>query len=71
MSAGELNSSGWWLRPARLRTKSIATGVSVGHLELMVTWPSLEVPGNKIQQHSTEYWNSGQKAPEKAWGQVT
>lgn len=52
-------------------TLGIATGVSVGHLELMVTWPSLEASGNKIQQHSTEYWNSGQKAPEKAWGQVT
>lgn len=52
-------------------TLGIATGISVGHCELMVTWPSLEVAGNKIQQHSTEYWNSGQKAPKEAWGQVT
>lgn len=52
-------------------TLGMATGVSVGHCELMVTWPSLEVPGNKIQQHSTEYWNSGQKAPKEAWGQIT
>lgn len=51
-------------------TLGISTGISVGHCELMVTWPSLEVPGNKIQQHSTEYWNSGQKAPKQAWGQV-
>lgn len=52
-------------------TLGMATGISVGHCELMVTWPSLSVPGNKIQQHSTEYWNSGQKAPAEAWGQVT
>ncbi len=51
-------------------TLGIATGISVGHCELMVTWPSLGAPGNKIQQHSTEYWNSGQKAPPEAWGQV-
>lgn len=52
-------------------TLGIATGISVGHCELMVTWPSLGAPGNKIQQHSTEYWNSGQKAPAEAWGQIT
>ena len=51
-------------------TLGMATGVSVGHCELMVTWPSLGVPGNKIQQHSTEYWNSGQKAPKEAWGAI-
>jgi hypothetical protein len=51
-------------------TLGIATGISVGHCELMVTWPSLGAPGNKVQQHSTEYWNSGQKAPEEAWGQI-
>jgi len=48
----------------------MATGVSVGHCELMVTWPSLGAPDNKIQQHSTEYWNSGQKAPKEAWGAI-
>jgi hypothetical protein len=36
----------------------------------MVTWPSLESPGNTVQQHSTDYWNSGQKAPKEAWGQI-
>ena len=51
-------------------TLGIATGVSVGHCELMVTWPSLESPGNTVQQHSTDYWNSGQKAPKEAWGQI-
>lgn len=61
----------WHKWHATGNTLGIATGVSVGHCELMVTWPSLEVQGNKIQQHSTEYWNSGQKAPKEAWGQVT
>ena len=48
----------------------LATHVSVGHAELMVTWPSRTVDGGKVQQHTTEYWNGGQKAPESAWGQV-
>jgi hypothetical protein len=48
----------------------LATHVSVGHAELMVTWPSRSVDGGKVQQHTTEYWNNGQKAPESAWGQV-
>lgn len=48
----------------------LATHVSVGHAELMVTWPSRKAEGGKVQQHTTEYWNSGQKAPEDAWGYV-
>ena len=48
----------------------LATHVSVGHAELMVTWPSRTTEGGKVQQHTTEYWNGGQKAPEDAWGQV-
>lgn len=48
----------------------IATHVSVGHAELMVTWPSRKVESGKVQQHTTEYWNGGQKAPDNAWGQV-
>lgn len=51
-------------------TLGLATHVSVGHAELMVTWPSRTDASGKVQQHTTEYWNSGQKAPEKAWGQV-
>lgn len=75
--AGEFNGghvdedvSFWHKWHATGNTLGIATGISVGHCELMVTWPSLGAPGNKIQQHSTEYWNSGQKAPPEAWGQV-
>jgi hypothetical protein len=49
----------------------LATHVSVGHAELMVTWPSRSVDGGKIQQHTTEYWNSGQKAPKEAWGHLS
>lgn len=48
----------------------LATHVSVGHAELMVTWPSRTAADGKVQQHTTEYWNGGQKAPEAAWGQV-
>jgi hypothetical protein len=51
-------------------TLGLATHVSVGHAELMVTWPSRSVDGGKVQQHTTEYWTNGQKAPENAWGQV-
>jgi hypothetical protein len=61
----------WKLWQAAGNTLGIATNVSVGHCELMVTWPSMGAPGNKVQQHSTEYWNSGQKAPKEAWGQIT
>ena len=49
----------------------LATHVSVGHAELMVTWPSRTAESGKVQQHTTEYWNGGQKAPEDAWGHVT
>lgn len=52
-------------------TLGIATHVSVGHAELMVTWPSRKAPSGKVQQHTTEFWNGGRKAPEDAWGWVT
>ena len=51
-------------------TLGLATHVSVGHAELMVTWPSRTDASGKVQQHTTDYWANGQKAPEKAWGQV-
>ncbi len=51
-------------------TLGVATGVSVGHAELMVTWPSRTSKDGKVQQHTTDYWNRGQKAPEDAWGQI-
>lgn len=49
----------------------IATRVSVGHAELMISWPSRQSETCKVLQHTTDYWAGGQKAPEKAWGQVT
>jgi hypothetical protein len=52
-------------------TLGLATHISVGHAELMVTWPSRSVEGGKVQQHTTDYWTNGQKAHEKAWGYVT
>lgn len=48
----------------------IATNVSVGHAELMITWPSRSAEGGKVQQHTTEFWNGGKKPPEGAWGFV-
>lgn len=48
----------------------IATQISVGHAELMITWPSRKADGGKVQQHTTEYWTNGQKPPEDAWGGV-
>lgn len=63
---------GFWKAWAKSgNTLGVATGVSVGHAELMVTWPSRVVVGGKVQQHTTEYWMNGQKAPKEAWGQVT
>lgn len=48
----------------------VATHVSVGHAELMISWPSRAVEGCKVLQHTTDYWKNGQHAPEKAWGHV-
>lgn len=48
----------------------IATNVSIGHAELMITWPSRATPTGSVQQHTTQYWNDGQKPPEEAWGIV-
>jgi hypothetical protein len=47
-----------------------ATNISVGHAELMITWPSREVEGGKVQQHTTDFWNGGQMPPEQAWGAI-
>jgi hypothetical protein len=47
----------------------IATNVSVGHAELMITWPSREAEDGKVQQHTTDYW-AERKPHAKAWGVV-
>lgn len=44
----------------------ISTNISIGHCELMVTWPSRTVPGGKIQQYPTDFWNKG--AADGVWG---
>jgi hypothetical protein len=49
-------------------TLGVATQISVGHAELMITWPSRTDAGGKVQQHTTDYWGNGQKAPKEAWG---
>jgi hypothetical protein len=60
----------WRAWEAAGNTLGIATHVSVGHAELMITWPSRKVEGGTVQQHTTHYWNGGQKPPEEAWGVV-
>lgn len=46
----------------------ISTAISIGHAELMVTWPSRTVPAGKVQQHANDFWVKGKEAPEGAWG---
>jgi hypothetical protein len=61
----------FWKRFSEAGNKlGIATQISVGHAELMITWPSRQVEGGKIQQHTTDFWNNGRKAPKEAWGAV-
>jgi hypothetical protein len=61
----------FWKSFAKAGNKlGIATHVSVGHAELQITWPSRDVPGNRVFQHTTDYWTSGQKPPKGAWGFV-
>lgn len=59
----------WRAWKAAGNTLGVATHISVGHAELMITWPSRE-GGGKVQQHTTEFWAGGQKAPKAAWGAV-
>jgi len=47
----------------------VATNVSIGHAELMVSWPSRCTQGGKVYQHTTDYWKQ-RIAPEAAWGVV-
>jgi hypothetical protein len=61
----------FWKQWAKVgNTLGIATNISVGHAELMITWPSIENASGKVQQHTSDYWVNGQKAPESAWGVV-
>lgn len=48
----------------------LATNISVGHCELMITWPSRTVEGGKVHQHTTEFWNGGREPPKDVWGYV-
>lgn len=50
-------------------TLGIATNVSVGHAELMITWPSRSSGTCKVQQHTNDYWQN-RTAPADAWGVV-
>lgn len=59
----------WWKNFAKAGNKlGLATNISVGHAELMITWPSRTEGDGKVQQHTTDFWNGGQMPPESAWG---
>ena len=46
----------------------VATGVSIGHLEVKVAWPSLKTPGGRIYSDPSAFW-AGDK-PEDAHGVI-
>jgi hypothetical protein len=48
----------------------IATAISVGHAELMITWPSRTDAGGKVQQHATDFWTRDRSPPEGVWGYI-
>lgn len=61
----------FWRQFAKAGLKlGVATAISVGHAELVITWPSRTSGNGKVLQHTTDYWTNGQKAPESAWGCV-
>ena len=59
----------WRAWAAAGNTLGIATHISVGHAELMLTWPSRSDPSGKIQQHTTDFWRD-QAPPADAWGYI-
>ena len=46
----------------------MATGVSIGHAELQVSWPSLKSGTGKVVQYPQEFW--GGRAPSDAHGVI-
>lgn len=49
-------------------TLGVSTQISVGHAELMITWPSRTNPAGKVQQHANDFWVKEKTPPEDAWG---
>lgn len=47
-------------------TLSICPQVSIGHAELLITWPDQRL--KPIRQYPTHYWKSGGRRPPEAWG---
>lgn len=58
----------WRAWAAAGNTLGIATHISVGHAELMITWPSRDNEHGRVQQHPTEFWNKDREPPKGAWG---
>jgi hypothetical protein len=57
----------WRQWAAAGNTAGLATHLSIGHAELMITWPSRTEPSGKVQQHTTEFWKD-KNPPEGSWG---
>jgi hypothetical protein len=47
-------------------TLAISPQVSIGHCELVITWPDQRLKA--IHQYPTHYWNDGGRRPPEAWG---
>lgn len=47
-------------------TLAICPQVSIGHAELVITWPGQNLKA--IHQYPNHYWNSGGRRPPEAWG---
>ena len=60
----------WEAWAAAGNTLGVSTQISVGHAELMITWPSRTAPGGKVQQHTTEFWAGDRTPVDGAWGFV-
>lgn len=58
----------WRAWKAAGNTLGVSTHISIGHAELMITWPSRGGSG-RVQQHTTEFWRKMEPA-EGAWGFV-
>lgn len=59
----------WRAWGAAGNTLGVATHISVGHAELMITWPARGAPEGKVQQHTTDFWKD-RNPPKGAWGFV-
>lgn len=57
----------WWKKWKECgNTLAICPQVSIGHAELVITWPDQRL--KTVYQYPAHYWNAGGKRPPEAWG---